>query len=269
MLQFFALFFFVITLFFSNPLEAKEPLPNELKDVGITEKIGSPVSLNLPFKDEKGQVVRLGQYFSQDKVIIINLVYFNCPMLCNLVVTGLVEGVKKLELPIGKKFEIITISINPKDTPADAAVYKKNYLSLLGNTNAYPYWHFLTGDEKSVSKLADELGFAYKYNPKTQEYSHGAAIFFLTPEAAIARYLYGIEYKPFDLKMAILESSKRHMVSSVERVLLFCYNFDAHKRGYVLYAINIMKIGAAITTVLVVGLIAFLSYRYKTKSVRK
>ncbi len=254
---------------FSTGLEAKEPLPVALKNVGIQEKIGQSISLDTTFKNENGQTVKIKDFFAQDRVVIVNFVYFNCPMLCNLVLTGLVDGLKKLNLPFGKKFEVVSISIDPTDTPATATEYKQKYLSLLGKKEAAEHWHFLTGTQDQITKITTEAGFAFKYDKETKEYSHGAGILFLTPEAKIARYLYGIEFSPFNLKMSILDASNRKMISSVERVLLFCYNFDAHKRGYVFYAINAMKIGAAVTLAVLAAFIIFLSLKYKTNFSRK
>lgn len=235
---------------------AKEPLPAELKNVGITEKIGTSVPLNLRFTNEYGEEVKIGQIFKPNKSVIINLVYFNCPMLCNLVLTGLTEGLKDLpDMPVGEKFEIVSISIDPTDTPATAREYKKKYLSMLGQKNAADHWHFWVGEPSQVELLAKTLGFNYAYNPKTKEYAHAAALFFLTPEAVVARYLYGTEFKPLNLKLALLESRQGKKFFSVERVLLFCYNYDAHSRGYVLYAMNLMKIAAAFTVVILGGFI--------------
>ncbi len=242
---------------------AAEPLPAGLKNVGITEKIGSSIPLNATFKDEQGQPVRLGHYFATGRPVILNLVYFNCPMLCNLVLDGFIDGLKGLpRLDYGKDVEIITVSIDPNDTPKAAQEFKQKYMSLLKNPKGADHWHFLVGAPNELIQLSRSVGFNYAYNPTTKQFAHAAALFVLTPEAKVARYLYGTEYKPFNIKMALLEAKQNKMISSVERVLLFCYNYDAHEGGYVLYAMRIMRLGAGIT----VGLLAVFLIRLSRKT---
>ncbi len=242
---------------------ADSAVPNSLKDIGITEKPGAQIPKEAIFQDENGNSVTLGSFIEGKKPVILNLVYFNCPMLCNLVLSGFTKGLETLPMKVGEKFEVISISIDPSDTPKDAKRFKQRYVSKIPYPGATDHWHFLVGTEDQIKKVAQSVGFEYKFNPISKEYAHAAALFFLSPEGKIARYLYGIDYKAFDLKMALIEASERKQISTVERVLLFCYNYDAHTRGYALYAINLMKVGGGITLILLVWLITRLNKKIK------
>ena len=259
----------LVALAVMTPVLAKEPIPYELQGVGITENIQGQIPLSLKFKNELGQDVQLSNYFNKNKVIVLNLVYFNCPMLCNLVLTSVTDVLKQLpQLPPGKKYELISISIDPKDTPKSAQAYKAKYISQLGNPDAAQYWHFLTGEPDQISAIAKSVGFNYNYDPVTKEYAHAACTFFITSDGKLARYLYGASYTPFNMKMAITEATERKFTSSVEKLLLFCYNYDHTARGYVLFAIRLMKVGGLLTIIVLAATILLLSKKYKNTTRR-
>lgn len=244
-------------------VQAESQVPSSLKDIGITEKLGQVLPLDTIFRDENGTQVTLAEYFQSGKPVILNLVYFDCPMLCNLVLTGFVEGLQKMPLRMGQDFEVVSISINPQDTPEDAVKYKSKYLEKLHQPQAEKGWHFLVGQEASIKKIASSVGFMYRFDTQTKQYAHAAALFFVSPEGKTARYLYGIEYKPFDLRMALVEAKERKQISTVERALLFCYNYDSHARGYALYAANFMRAGAGLTLIILLGFLYRLNKKFK------
>lgn len=220
--------------------------PPELQGVGIFEHLGKDVSINdLHFKDETGAPVALAQYFQSKRPVILNLIYFECPNLCNYLLNGLVKSMKSMEWTPGQQFDIISVSINPLDTAAVGAQKKANYLKEYGRPEAAAGWHFLTGTEGEIKRLADQVGFGFKYDERQKQYAHSAALFVLTPEGKISRYLYGIEFRPQDLKLSLLEASNGKVGTIVDRLLLFCYRYDPASRKYSVYLANVMQTAAA------------------------
>ncbi len=227
-----------------------EPLPKELEGVGIEERPGAQVPLNAEFFDEDGKTVRLSELF-HGKPAILTLVYYRCPMLCGLVLQGVLEGLKGLPGTVGEDFNVITISIDPLETPTLAKLKKQSYLAEYGRPGAGPGWRFLTGKEEEIRKVADAVGFFYKWNPERQEYAHGAGIFVLTPNGKVARTLYGVLFEPRTLKLALSEA--REGKSSLgEKIVLYCFHYDANEGRYVVAATRLMRMGGA-ATVLTLG----------------
>lgn len=257
-----AVFLSVLFLSASFP-RAEEALPPALAEVGITEKIGTVLPMDLQFTNSDGNTVALRDYFTGEKPVILSFVYFNCPMLCNLVVTGVKDAVNNLP-GLGSDYKVLTISFDPKDTVDRAKASREHYFAQLNTRPEPDDWHFLVGAESSIKALTDAAGFYYQYNETTQEYAHGSAIFIITPEGKISRYLYGIEYPAKDLKLSLLEAKKENTISTIERALLFCYNYDPQARSYVLHAVNIMKLGGLLTVIAV----AFLLIILKLQDVR-
>jgi len=210
------------------------------------------ISGDLKFVDEDGTVVTLDTYFGQEKPVIVQLVYFECPMLCNLVINGFSEGAGALAWKPGSEYTVLSISFDPRDTPELAQNKKANYVEALGIPEAKEGWHFLTGEPDQVEALAEALGFPYRYLEKTEEFSHGAGMFVLTPDGKISRTLYGIDFPQQLLKFSLMEASKGRLGSPLDKVILYCFRYDskAHRYGFV--AINAMKIGGALS-VLVLG----------------
>jgi protein SCO1 len=218
-----------------------QTLPAYLVDVGIVEHLGEPLPLDAKFKDETGKDVELSAYFKPGKPVLLNFAYFQCPMLCNMVLNGMMEGMKKIDWTAGKEFEIVTISIDPRETPELAAAKKVSHIEALGRPEAAPGWHFLTGDEKQIRKVADAIGFKYQYVKATNEYAHAAGVYTISPAGRISRYLYGVEYKKKDLRLALLDASEGKALSIGDKIVLFCYRYDPNAKGYVLFARNFMK----------------------------
>lgn len=249
-----SLFWFVIgavilLAFTASPLSAQQIIdkPQEFENAGVDEHLGDTIPMNLTFTNEQGEPVELSQYFHQDKPVIVTLVYYSCPMLCNLILNGLSDGLSRLDWTPGKEYQIVTISFNPRETPKLAAAKKENYLKSLGKPGGEKGWAFLTGTEDQSKALADAIGFRYYWDEENQQYAHPSAIFVMTPEGAISRYLYGIEYKTNDLKLSMLEASRGNIGSTVDKIILYCFHYDPDSRGYVVFAGNVMKLGGALT----------------------
>ena len=255
---FFILASFILSASFSaGSIGHAAELPEGLKDVGISEHLGGNVSLqNLVFKDEAGKSVHLGDYFHSGRPVILNMTYFECPNLCTFVLNGLVTSLKEIEWSPSQQFEVVTVSINPRETPALAAMKKRSYLNSYGRNGAENGWHFLTGTDDQIHKLASEVGFLYKYDESQKQYAHSAALFVLTPEGKISRYLYGIEFRPQDMRLALLEASSGKIGNVVDRILLFCYRYDAQTKKYSVYLGKVMQAGGAGTVLIFGGYLA-------------
>ncbi len=250
---------FFLLMSWSGCLVVAEPLPANLKNVGIQERIGAQVPGDAFFYNQFGKKIVLRDLFKSKKPVVLNLVYFGCPMLCNLVVSGFVDGIEKMPLQLGKKFDVMTISIDPTDTPSRAKSYAQKYIPKLHHhQNPSNHWQFLVGDVANIRKVTQAVGFKAAYLPDKKEYAHAAGLFFLTPKGRLARVLYGVEFKPFDLKMALIEAANSEMVTSVDTLLLFCYAYNDHSRGYSLMAERMMRVGACGMVFLLAGSVFFM-----------
>lgn len=238
--------------------------PPQLLNVGIQEHLGAPVDLGLTFIGENGYPVRLGDYFNQGRPVILNLLYYNCPMLCTLILNGQVEAMRNIPWTPGKDYDIVTITIDPRETFADAR--KKKTVYLASYDRPAPGWHFLADDHGHVKQLAEQVGFNYNYDPRIGQYAHAAAIMILTPEGRMARYLYGIRFSPRDMRFAMAEASAGRSTMALEKILLFCYHYDPKASGYVLFALNLMRAGGVVT-VIVISL--FLRFMLRAERRRK
>jgi protein SCO1 len=241
----------------SDPMQSVGVRPNLLTQVGIDQKLNQSVPLNLAFRDEHGQTVQLGQYFGQ-KPVILTLVYYNCPMLCTQVLNGVESGLKELPMDIGNQFNVVTVSIDPTEGHVLADVKQEMYTGMYGRPGAARGWHFLTGDEPQIKRLADAVGFRYAYDPETKQFAHASAIMILTPEGKISRYLYGIQFLSRDLRLALDEASEGKIGSPVDAILLFCYHYDPHTGKYGLLISRVMQAGGAITLLILGALVLIL-----------
>jgi protein SCO1/2 len=234
------------------------PLPPGVADVGIDEHLGAALPLHLLFRDHRGESVHLSDYFDSRRPVLVTLVYHRCPMLCSLVLDAVVRGLAAVQWTVGKQFEIVTISIDPEDTPDVATRKRTEVLERYGRPEAEQGWHFLTGKKAEIAGVADALGFRFRWDAEQQQYVHPAVIFLLTPDAKIARYLYGVAYEPRDLRFGLLEASQGREVSTVERILLFCYHYDATGHRYAFVVTRVLRGGGVVLLALVGGLLFFL-----------
>lgn len=230
--------------------------PSDLSNIGIDQKLDQQIPLDLTFKDETGKTVKLGDYFQSGKPVILNLVYYTCPMLCGEELAGESSALAVLKFQPGKEYEAVSVSINPDETPQDAAEKKKIYINRM-NEHLDPKtdgagWHFLTGNEAEIKQLADAVGFRYRRDPRTGQFIHSAGIMIVTPQGKIAQYYYGVEFSPKDVRLGLIEASRNKIGNLVDQVTLYCYHYDPNTGRYGAIITNIMRLAGA-ATVLVIG----------------
>jgi protein SCO1 len=237
---------------------AAAQIPPAAREVEIDEHLGQPIDKEIELTDEAGARVRLGDYLSDGKPLLLVLAYYRCPMLCGLVLRGAALGLKGLDTPLGRDFRALTVSIDPRDTPAAAAEKQRSTMAFLGRPEGKNAWPFLVGEEASIKALAGALGFRYAYDPRTLQYAHPAVVFALTPDGRISRYLYGTSFSPRDLRLALVEASAGKTGSIVDRILVTCYRYDPASRRYSPYIVGFLRLGGALILVFVTGLLAVL-----------
>lgn len=238
--------------------QAQDPPRGILEGVGIDQKLDTALPLELPFRDETGKTVRLGDYFGE-KPVILSLVYFNCPMLCTYVMAGLVRSLRAVSFSAGEEFEVLTVSFDPADHPALALVNKKQNLKSYGRSGAESGWHFLTGDEPSIRALTEAVGFRYRVDPGNGQFAHAAGLYVITPQGRIARYFFGVEYAPRDLRLALVEASQDRIGSPVDQVLLYCFHYDPRIGKYGLVIMNVLRVAGGLTVLALVGGVLLMS----------
>ena len=246
-----------------DPAKAK---PGLLSKIGIDQRLSHQVPLDLAFVDENGKDVRLGDYFGK-RPVMLAMVYYECPMLCTQVLNGVVGALKTLSFDVGKEFDVVAVSINPREGPGLASQKKAAYLERYGRPQTAAGWHFLTGREENIRALAAAVGFRYEYDHERQQYAHGAGVELLTPKGVIARYFYGIEYAPRDIRLGIIEAAEEKIGSPIDNVLLLCFHYDPTTGKYGPYALGMVRIGAVLTIV-AFGTFLFVSMRRERGSRR-
>jgi protein SCO1/2 len=227
--------------------------PPGLQNVGIEQHLDEQIPADLSFRDETGKPVRLGDYFGK-KPMILNLVYYNCPMLCGEVLSGLEGALRVLKFDVGKEFDVLTISFDPRETPDMATKKKAEFLKRYGRAGAAEGWHFLTGPQESIDALTKAAGFQYQYDPKTGQFAHATAIMILTPEGKIAQYYYGVDYAPKDLRLGLIQASQNKIGTLADQVLLYCYHYDPTTGKYGAIISRVLKL-AGIVTLLGLGIL--------------
>jgi protein SCO1/2 len=242
----------------SGRAQQTAPVPI-LNHVSISQNLNAQLPADLVFRDETGKDARLGDFFGQ-KPIVLSLVYFECPALCTEVLNGQLQTMKSISLNLGKDFEAVTVSFEPKDTPALAKAKRDVYAGQYGRPGAADHWHFLTGDQKSIDALTQAVGFHYAYDSAGRQYAHAAAIMVLTPDGRIARYFYGVLYPARDLRLGLIEASQGKIGSPTDHALLYCYQYDPTTGKYGLVVMNVVRAGGALT-LLVLGIFMFVMFR--------
>lgn len=227
--------------------------PKELQDVGIEERLGETIPLDLRFATSSGDSVTIRELMEDDKPVLLNPVYYECPMLCSMVIQAVYTGVKDLKWSPGNEYNIITFSIDPEEDYKLAAAGKDTLMEKFDRQGAADGWHFLTGNQQAVTKLTEAIGFKYNKIDRTGEFAHSAAIMFLSPDGTLTRYLYGIEFDEFELRNALYEAADGEIGSTTDRILLSCYQYDPDSQSYVPVAWRIMQIGG-FATVLILGI---------------
>jgi protein SCO1/2 len=233
--------------------------------VDIAQKLDTQVPLDLVFRDENGKIVRLGDYFKSGRPVLLNFMYYRCPMLCSTVMEGITSALTELKFDIGREYDVITVSIDPRDMPTEAAQKKEQYVKRYGRFSAASGWHFLTGSDPSIKTLASAVGFEYAYDTETNQFAHGTALITLTPHGRVSRYLYGFEYKPRDIRLALVEASANKIGTATDAVLLLCYHYDPAIGKYSRSAMNFVRAGGVATVLSLAGFI-FLMLRTERRN---
>lgn len=230
----------------AQPGDPAQARPGLLGKIAIEQKIGEQLPLDIPFVDDSGRQVMLGDYFGK-RPVILALVYYECPMLCTQVLNGLVSALGVVPFDAGREFDVVAVSFNPKEGPGLASQKKAAYVERYGRPNTAQGWHFLTGTETSIRRLTDAVGFRYELDRETGQFAHGAAVEVITPTGTIARYFYGIEYSPRDLRLGLVDAADERIGSIIDDVLLFCYHYDPATGKYGATVLGIVRIGAIAT----------------------
>jgi protein SCO1 len=241
--------------------DTKRVKPPGLEHVGIDQRLNEQVPLDLEFQDEQGKTVKLGEYFKEGRPVVLNLVYYQCPMLCGEVLQGLSASAKVLKFTPGKEYEIVTVSIDPRETHAMAAEKKANYMKRLGRPGAEDGWHFLVGKQPEIDKLANAIGWHYQYDPKSDQFAHAAGVVLITPTGHIAQYYYGVEYSARDMRLGIIEASQNKIGSLADEITLYCYHYDPRTGKYGPVITNIVRLGGVLTIVVLGGFLAVMFRR--------
>lgn len=251
---------------------ASQAAVDDLKNVGIDQRLDQELPLSLEFKDEAGKTVKLGDYFHSGRPVILNLVYYTCPMLCGEELAGMSSALGVLKFTPGNEYEVVTVSFNPDDTPETATAKKKIYVDRMNERLEKKTdgagWHFLTGQQEEIKQLADAVGFHYKRDAATGQFIHSAAIMIATPQGKLAQYYYGVEYSPKDLRLGLIEASRNKIGNLVDQVTLYCYHYDPQNGRYGATISNILRLSGAATMLLLGGLLIVM-YRRDPHDSRK
>jgi protein SCO1/2 len=227
-----------------------DKVPEVMKDVGIIEKVGDKIDLDIPFKDENGNDVKLSKYFDGKRPVVLSLVYFGCPTLCSLYLNGVINVISNVDLSVGDEYDMVVVSIDPSEGPEMAKGKKAAYVEAYGRPGSAKGWHFLTGKDADIRKLADQVGFKYKWDDDGEQWVHAAAAIVITPKGIVALYHHGIEFLPQIFRLSLIEASIERIGNLVDQAVLFCLQYDSSKRTYAFYAFNLMRV--------VCGFLAFL-----------
>jgi protein SCO1 len=220
--------------------------PERIRDIGIDEKLNQQVDANLTFLDGEGRTVALKDILHKDRPVVLNLVYYSCRTLCGFVLNGALNSLKKVPYTAGRDIEVVTISFDPKERPELAKGKKESILKEYGRAEAKEGWHVLVDKDGNAQRLADQVGFKYKWSDEAEDFVHASVTMILTPDGKVSRYLYGIEYDARTMRLALTEASQGKIGTTVDRLLLFCYHYDPAARSYVLFARNVMKLGGVL-----------------------
>lgn len=267
LLQTAALVGLALCLFASPRLEAQPLSQEQVERIGIDQRLDEELPLNLVFTDEQGQQVKLEQYFGA-RPVVLTLVYYECPMLCTQVLNGLVRSLRMLSFGMGRDYEVVTVSFDPRETPQLAAAKKSEYTKALGKPGAEAGWHFLTGAQDQIDQLAKAVGFRYEFDERSGQYIHAAGIVVLTPTGRLARYFYGIEYSTKDLRLGLIEAANEQIGNPVDQLMLLCFSYDPASGKYTLAVLKTLRLAGGLT-VLAIGLYVFLTLRRERRNRRR
>ncbi|MCH8275307.1 MAG: SCO family protein [Armatimonadetes bacterium] len=255
----------LLGLLWHHPVYAQSPAVNLSTDVGLDQRLGEQVPLDVTFRDEAGRTVTLGDYLG-DRPVVLGLVYYRCPMLCNQVLNGMLKVLRVVKYDVGKEFDVVLVSIDPRETPDVAAAKKESYVRSYSRPGAEEGWHFLTGDEAAIQRVAQAVGYRYVYDPETDLYAHPAGIMVLTPEGKLGQYFYGIEYFQRDLTLALTESSDNRIGTLVDQIILYCFAYDPTSGKYGLLIMRVIRVLGVGTVLLLASYIVVMSLRDRRRA---
>jgi protein SCO1/2 len=235
--------------------------------IGIDQHLGDQLPLDLELRDEKGRTVKLGQFF-HDKPVVLMLVYYRCPMLCTQVINGFLKSSQAVKFTIGRDYDVVTVSFDPRETAELAAEKKAAYVRAYRRDGAADGWHFLTGSDESIKRLTEAVGFRYRYDAKSDQFAHASGIVVATPQGQLSRYLYGIEYEPTNLRLALVESGENRIGSPVDKVLLLCFHYDPLTGKYGLIIANVIRLTGSLTVLLLGGFLVAM-YRLERRRTKE
>ncbi len=246
---------------------AASQTPEILKQIGIDQKLDAPLPLDAPVRDETGRTLRLGDLFGK-RPVVLAFVYYNCPMLCTQVLNGLVASLNVMSLEAGQDFDVVAISFDARETPAMAAAKKDAYLTRYKHPNAAAGWHFLTADGATIERLTKAAGFRFKYDERLEQFAHASAIMVVTPDGRLARYFYGIEYAPRDLRLGLVEASAGKIGTPVDQILLYCFHYDPSRGKYGWVVVRMIRL-AGLATLAILGVAIWRMSRRRPRPVRE
>jgi protein SCO1 len=240
--------------------------PDELQGVDVVEHLGQPLPRDATFRDSDGKQVKLGDYFDGKRPTVLVFAYHTCPMLCSLVLDAAVKSLNDVPWTVGNQFDFVSVSIDPNDTPETATRKRAQVVATYGRAKGNVHgWNFLVGDEENIRRLTDAIGFKYRYDARQKQYAHPAAIYIVTPDGRIGRYLYGIQYDPGDVRLGLLEATEGRSITTTERLLLFCYHYDPQGKHYALVAMNVMRVGGAVAVAVIGGFLSVMWARERRR----
>ena len=266
--SFFALSIPAFAQYATGPLEMRKQgqqqsgvVPAALQNIGIDQRLNEQLPLDAVFRDETGREVKLGDYFKSGKPVVLSLVYYDCPMLCTQVLNGEVESFRNVPFTLGKDYEAISVSFDPREKPQLAADKKQVYAMDYKRPGVAEGWHFLTGDAPSIKRLTDAVGFRYAYDEGTKQFAHASAIYVATPDGKLSRYFYGIAYAPKQMRLSLIEAAAGKIGSPINQLLFSCYHYDPTTGKYGVAVLNVMRAGGVLTVLSLVSLIVLLRRR--------
>jgi protein SCO1 len=244
-------------------------MPAELEGVDVRERLDKPLPKDAVFRDHTGKTVRLGDYFDGKRPVVLTLAYANCKVVCSMVLAAEMESLKEQDWTLGKEFRALTISIDANDTPAIASKKRNQMLALYGRSgkDTPGNWDFLTGDEANIKQVAEAVGFKYRYDAREKQFAHPAVLMLTKPNGDLARYLYGLSFDPKDVRLGLLEASQGRSISTIEKMILYCYMYDPIGAKYVVVAQNVMRLAGGITVILLGGFL-FIMWRREARARR-
>lgn len=236
------------------PASAPQGTPPALREVAFDQKLAQQLPLDIALRDEAGRAVKLSDYFGK-RPVVLTLVYYECPMLCTLTLNGLTSALSVLSFDVGKEFDVVTVSFEPRETPELAAAKKAAYLKRYKRPGAAAGWHFLVGDKPELDRLTEAVGFRYAWDERTRQWAHPSGVVTLTPQGRISHYLFGIEYAPKDLRLSLVEASRGNIGTAVDQVLLYCYQYDPATGRY---GAAVMRLVRALSVLTILALLSFI-----------